>query len=69
MELVLADGSIARRQLSEAVIELPSYGEYHSPVLLGEEDEYLLGTVTLEIFGLMLDPFKRVLRPLRALLK
>jgi len=70
VELVLADGSIARRQLSEAVIELPGYGEYHSPVLLGEEeDENLLGTVTLEIFGLMLDPFKRVLRPLRALLK
>jgi hypothetical protein len=27
------------------------------------------GTITLEIFGLMLDPLKRVLRPIRAILK
>jgi len=28
----------------------------------------LLGTVTLEIFGLVLDPLKRELRPMRVLL-
>ena len=41
-----------------------------TPVVLGEkEDENLLGIVTLEIFGLILDPFKRELRPIRALMK
>jgi len=38
--------------------------------VLGEsEDENLLCVATLEIFGLTLDPFKRVLRPIRALMK
>ncbi|RLE74189.1 MAG: aspartyl protease [Thermoprotei archaeon] len=69
VRLVLADGTEITRALSEAVIELPGYGEYHSPVILGEEgDVSVLGSVTLEIFGLMLDPLKRELRPLRALL-
>jgi len=69
VELILADGAVIRRFLSEAVVELPGYGEYYSPVLLGEEgDENLLGTVTLEIFGLVLDPLKRELRPIRAIL-
>ncbi|MGB9806810.1 MAG: retroviral-like aspartic protease family protein [Thermoproteota archaeon] len=70
VELVLADGSTISRQLSEAIVELPPYGQYYTPVILGEsEDENLLGAVTLEIFGLMLDPLKRVLRPIRAFLK
>lgn len=69
-EFILADGTVIRRAVSEAVIELPGYGEYTSPVVLGEsEDENLLGTVTLEIFGLILDPFKRELRPMRTLMK
>jgi len=70
MDFILADGTVIRRSISEAVIELPGYGERHTPVVLGEEeDENLLGTVTLEIFGLILDPFKRELRPIRALMK
>ena len=70
VELILADGSVVKRKLSEAIIEIPGYGEHHSPVLLGEaEDENLLGTVTLEIFGLILDPPKRKLRPMQTLLK
>ncbi len=70
IELILADGTIIKRWLSEAMIELLGYGEYHSPVILGEkEDENLLGVVTLEIFGLILDPLKRELRPMRILLK
>ena len=69
VELILADGTVITRKLSEAVIEIPSHGEYTSPVLLGEEgDENLLGTVTLEIFGLVLDPLKRELRPMRAVI-
>jgi clan AA aspartic protease len=70
MEFVLADGTVIRRAISEALLELPGYGERHTPVVLGEsEDENLLGTVTLKIFGLVLDPFKRELRPIRALMK
>jgi len=70
VEFILADGTVIRRAISEAIIELPGYGEYTSPVVLGEsEDENLLGTVTLEIFGLILDPFKRELRPMRTLMK
>jgi clan AA aspartic protease len=70
MEFVLADGTVIKRKISEAVLELPGYGERHTSVVLGEkEDENLLGVVTLEIFGLILDPFKRELRPIRALMK
>ncbi len=70
MEFILADGTSIRRKVSEVLLELPGYGERHTPVVLGEsEDENLLGIVTLEIFGLILDPFKRELRPIRALMK
>jgi len=70
MEFILADGTVIRRKISEAVLELPGYGGRHTPVVLGEkEDENLLGIATLEIFGLILDPFKRELRPIRALMK
>jgi predicted aspartyl protease len=70
VEFILADGTVIRRKVSEVLLELPGYDERHTPLVLGEsEDENLLGVVTLEIFGLMLDPFKRVLRPVRALMK
>ena len=70
MEFILADGTVIKRKISEALLELPGYGERHTPVVLGEaEDENLLGVVTLEIFGLILDPFRRELRPIRALMK
>ncbi len=40
-----------------------------SPVVLGERhDEALLGTVTLENLGLVLNPFERTLRPMRMML-
>jgi hypothetical protein len=56
--------------VSEAVLKLPGYGERRTPVVLGEsEDENLLGAATLEIFCLVLDPFRRELRPIRALMK
>jgi len=70
MEFVLTDGTVAKRAISEALLELPGYGERHTPVVLGEsEDENLLGVVTLEVFGLILDPFRRTLRPIRAVMK
>lgn len=64
----LADGSAITRKVSECYIILPQ-GESHTPVILGEvDDEALLGVVTLEILGLILDPFKRILKPMRMLL-
>jgi predicted aspartyl protease len=67
VEFVSAGGTVIKRAISEALLELPGYSERHTPVVLG--DENLLGVVTLEIFGLVLDPFKRELRPARGLMK
>ena len=64
----LADGTTMERKVSECHIALPE-GEGHSPVILGEPgDEALLGIVTLEILGLILNPFNRELLPMRMLL-
>jgi clan AA aspartic protease len=61
----LADGTHVDRQLSECKIALNGV-ERHSPVILGKPgDEPLLGVMTLEILGLVLDPFKRELRPMK----
>jgi len=64
----LADGTTVERKVSECHIALPE-GEGHTPVILGEpRDEALLGVVTLEILGLILNPFTRELQPMRMLL-
>lgn len=64
----LADGTTLERKVSECHISLPE-GEGHTPVILGEPgDEALLGAVTLEILGLVLNPFNRTLQPMRMLL-
>ena len=64
----LADGPAVERKVSECHIALPQ-GEGHTPVILGEpHDEPLLGVVTLEILGLVLNPFNRTLQPMRMLL-
>jgi clan AA aspartic protease len=65
---ILADGRTINRKVSECYLILPQ-GEGHTPVILGEEDdEALLGVVTLEILGLVLNPFKRTLEPMRMFL-
>jgi clan AA aspartic protease len=64
----LADGTKLERKLSESLIILP-YGQRHSTVILGEPgDQALLGVVTLEEFGLMLNPYKGEIVPMRMLL-
>ena len=64
----LADGTTIDREVSECHIALPQ-GEAHTPVILGEHgDGPLLGVVTLEILGLLLNPFTRALQPMRMLL-
>jgi len=68
MRFSLADGTTIERQVSECHFALAG-ADGHSPVILGEPgDEPLLGTVTLEVMGLMLNPFSRTLEPMRMLL-
>ena len=68
IDFTLADGTTIRRKVSECHF---TFGENdgHSPVILGEAgDEALLGVVTLEVLGLVLNPFDRTLRPMRMML-
>jgi clan AA aspartic protease len=68
MSFTLADGTTVDRAVSETYIVLPQ-GEAHTPVILGEQDDQaLLGVVTLEILGLVFNPFDRTLNPMRMLL-
>ena len=68
MSFTLADGTTVDRAVSEVYLKL-SQGEAHTPVILGEEaDQALLGVVTLEILGLVFNPFDRTLQPMRMLL-
>ena len=63
-DFFLADGSTIIRRIGDA------YFEYHgvggpAPVIFGEPgDKNLLGVTTLEALELVLDPFKRELRPM-----
>jgi aspartyl protease family protein len=68
MQFTLADGSHVHRSVSECLFALPQ-GEGHSPVILGEpgDDQPLLGAVTLEMLGLVFDPFRRTLHPMQVL--
>lgn len=64
-EFTLADGTSIERKVSECHIALADE-DGHTPVILGEPgDEPLLGVLTLENLGLILDPFKRELRPMK----
>ena len=65
LSFTLADGTTIDRDISECQIALNG-AERHTPVILGVPgDEPLLGVVTLEILGLVLDPFKRTLQPMK----
>jgi clan AA aspartic protease len=68
MTFMLADGTSLCRPISEAHIALAE-GNGTSPVILGQPgDEALLGVVTLEVMGLILNPFTRSLQPMRAMM-
>ncbi len=68
LTFVLADGTKTDRNVSECFINLPQ-GKTHTPVVLGKAgDEALLGVVTLEELGLVLNPFQRSLQPARMML-
>ena len=68
LSFTLADGTDIERSVSEAHVSF-TQGEAHTPVILGEEsDEALLGVVTLEVLGLVFNPFERTLHPMRMML-
>lgn len=67
-EFTLADGSTIGRGIAEATFEIDGVAAT-SPVVLGEAgDAPLLGAVTLETLGLMLNPLSRELTPMRLML-
>ena len=60
----LADGSEIKRSVGDLLFKLNGQ-QGASPVIFGEKgDSVLLGTVSLEALGLLLDPIRRELRPL-----
>ena len=61
---LLADGAEITRPIGDAIFTIGGQ-QGASPVIFGEPDDAaLLGSVSLESLGLVLDPMKRVLRPL-----
>jgi hypothetical protein len=61
--------SASTNRLSSLADRLVPHGEGHTPVVLGHPgDEPLLGVVTLEELGLVLNPFNRRLQPMRLML-
>jgi clan AA aspartic protease len=61
---MLADGTEITRRIGDAIFVIDGQ-RAASPVIFGEQDDAaLLGTVSLESLGLILDPMKRILRPL-----
>jgi hypothetical protein len=68
MRFALVDGTRIRRRLSDCRFSYRGI-DVPSPVVLGERrDAPLLGTVTLEALGLVLNPFDRTLRPMRLMM-
>jgi clan AA aspartic protease len=68
VDFSLADGTTIARQVGDAYFEFQGEGGA-APVIFGEAgDQPLLGATTLESIGLVLDPFKRRLIPMRMLL-
>jgi predicted aspartyl protease len=60
----LADGTAVERRIGDAYFEYGGIGGA-APVIFGKKgDSNLLGATTLEALELVLDPFKRELRPM-----
>lgn len=68
LEFTLADGTTITRAVSECRFTIEGQ-RATSPVVLGaQEDGPLLGAVTLETLGLMVNPLSRELSPMRLML-
>ncbi len=68
MKFVLADGTKINRELGDAYFEYQGEGGA-APVIFGEDgDQPLLGVTALESIGLVYNPYKRELYPMRMLM-
>jgi predicted aspartyl protease len=69
-KLILADGRHEIRQLGEARFTIDELNETLTcPVIFGPDDSlYLLGTTTLENFGVDADPTVKKLKPIAAII-
>ena len=68
MSFILADGQRIERAVGEAWLRIRD-SSFHSPVVFANEDSnILLGAVTLQIFGLGVDPVNERLVPVDGLL-
>lgn len=67
-EFTLADGTTIRRHVSECRIQIAGHGATSPVVLGGADDAPLLGAVSLETLGLMVNPLTRELLPMRLML-
>lgn len=67
MEFELANGQTIKKKVGEASFEYKGQ-RVTSPVVFGDKGVFLLGAVTLETFGLILDPINRKLRGLPMLI-
>lgn len=68
VEFRLADGTAIERAVSECEFEIRGC-RATSPVVLGQADDgALLGAVTLETLGLMLNPLTREILPMQMVL-
>jgi clan AA aspartic protease len=68
LDFSLADGSKVTRDVGDAYFEYRGDGGA-APVIFGEDgDQPLLGATTLESLGLVLNPFRRELHPMKLML-
>lgn len=67
-EFSLADGTLIERSVSRCTFEIAGVSETSPVILGGPRDAALLGMVTLETLGLMLNPLNRTLQPMRMIL-
>ncbi len=68
LKFTLADSTIITRQISEVWLEYEGRGRTVQVILGEENDQALLGVLTLESLGLMLNPFTRELMPMKLML-
>jgi len=64
----LADGTVIERGVSRCTFEIAGISDTSPVVLGGPRDAPLLGMVTLETLGLMLNPLTRELLPMKLIL-
>jgi len=66
-KFTLANGETIEKSVGNSLFEYRNKVR-SSPVVFGEKDIFLLGAVTLESLGVILDPINRELKPLPMLL-